>query len=145
MAEEYVVFDLKTAEISFVNDIGNFQDTTKYSYRSISEVPFCPIGCVYDIKDGESEKSFFFSEQIYNIQKQYILNTIRLRRNNYLEKTDIYMLQDKTLPNQEELVEYRNYLRNLPNEIENVGFDEYFKISNKRTELIKTFPGLNLN
>lgn len=142
MMDEYIVIK-NNNEVIYTSNIEDYIDNSNYVYSLCSNIHNYPLGCGQRL-DSNLCNQLFWDSNIYQMDKDRCLECVRKQRDNYLMQTDIYTLPDRIPEHYDELIEYRQYLRELPNEIEKVGIDEYYGIHNKRKSLVKTFEYLTL-
>lgn len=141
--EEYIVIKNTNEEIIYTSNIDEYIDNSNYHYDLCCNVLHYPLGCYFKY-DCNMCNNFYYNSNTYLVDEQRCMECVRKQRDNYLIQTDIYTLPDRIPEHYNELIEYRQYLRELPNEIEKVGIDEYYGIHNKRKSLVEKFDHLTL-
>jgi hypothetical protein len=135
--KRYIVYDKTNKKTVFVDNFLEYSNQPlKYIIQETSSLKYFPFGCrIIDDVAIIDNKSKILN---IDITPQYIemyISEIRQKRNEILSKTDFYMLPDINI-NKEKIIEYRKYLRNLLNDINNDPV-EYYNIKNMRSSMIE--------
>ena len=142
---EYIIEDLSSniERRFFTTDISPYINNSNYFIINTDLILSYPIGC-YQMFTENNSNYFLYNSNLSIQDKNMYINHIRTRRDELLKSTDYLMLDDINFDYKVELKEYRQYLRDLPNDI-NSDLINYYNIHNRRLFLIDKCPYFDLD
>lgn len=133
---QYIIYDFISLERYFKDDISNLENNSNIFIINTDNIISHPIGC--NIVFEKDNKYLNYNSKLSNSEKDTCIKFIRDKRDELLKASDYLMIDDVQFDYKVELKEYRQYLRDLLNNINN-DLLNYYNISNKKLYLIDKF------